>query len=79
VEEDQVKEYFSKLYIQNSLGPDGVLSQLLRQLAVVVARPLSVIFDHSNWENCLKTGEKQMSPLSSRRRSMGTTDWSTSL
>lgn len=47
VEEDQVREYLSKLDIHKSIGPEGMRPQVLRELANVLARPLSIIFDQS--------------------------------
>ncbi|GAB0193858.1 mitochondrial enolase superfamily member 1 [Grus japonensis] len=49
VEEDQVREYLRKLAVHKSVGPDGTHSQALKELADVIARPLSVIFDPS-WQ-----------------------------
>ncbi|KFP47342.1 hypothetical protein N323_05380, partial [Cathartes aura] len=47
VEEDQVREYLSKLDIHKSMGPDGMRPRGLRELADVIARPLLIIFDRS--------------------------------
>ncbi|PKU43549.1 rna-directed dna polymerase from mobile element jockey- hypothetical protein [Limosa lapponica baueri] len=52
VEQDQVREQLSKLDIRRSMGPDGILPQVLRELAEVIAGPLSIIFERS-W----RTGE----------------------
>ncbi|XP_040400941.1 uncharacterized protein LOC121063970 [Cygnus olor] len=52
VEEDRVRDHLSKLDIHKSMGPDGMHPQVLRELASVIARPLSVIFERS-W----RTGE----------------------
>ena len=52
VEEDCVRECLSTLDAHKSMGPDGIHPRGLRELADVVAEPLSIIF-----ERFWRTGE----------------------
>ncbi|GAB0181731.1 mitochondrial enolase superfamily member 1 [Grus japonensis] len=52
VEEDWIREHLGKLDTHKSMGPDGMHLQVLRELADVIARLLSIIFERS-W----RTGE----------------------
>ncbi|KFV87439.1 RNA-directed DNA polymerase from mobile element jockey, partial [Struthio camelus australis] len=52
VEEDRVRNYLGKVDIHKSMGPDGMHPRVLRELADIIARPFSIIFDRS-W----RTGE----------------------
>jgi len=52
VEEDLVRERLGKLHAHKSMGPKGMHSCMLRELAEVPAPPLTIIFERSQ-----RTGE----------------------
>jgi len=52
VEGDQVRDHLSKVDTHKSMGPNGMYPRVLRELADVIAEPLSITFERS-W----RTGE----------------------
>jgi len=45
VEEEQIREYLSKLDIHRSMDPDGMHPRTLRKLADVLVRSFSMVFE----------------------------------
>ena len=57
VKEDLVREQLAEINAHKSMGRDGMYSHVLRELAEIIAEPLSIIFEGlGKWERCLKAG-----------------------
>lgn len=77
--EDQVREHLNRLNIHKAMGPDGMPLQVLRELADVIARSLSIISErlwglresHEDWKKA------DIIPIF-RKEDWGTTGWSAS-
>jgi len=84
VREDKVRDYLRNLNIHESTGPDEMHPRVLRELAAVVAKPLSIIFEVTHNGSQVKSvvtgGRETLCPFLKRveRRALGTTDLSAS-